>query len=259
MRSVVIDLELAALSVALRPLILPLSVAFSRRERHLTWKLHEACFGAARPGVYRELPLAEIVGRARPFRVAEVPTETYNITPAELISLLALVSVVRASTIFEIGTANGSTTRNLAANLIGTGRVYTLNLPQEGDRTHNHNMPVGCRFIGTPEADSITQLWGDSRTFDFTPFHGRCQAIFIDADHSEQGVEIDSASALHLVDREAGVIVWHDALRFGVQRALPRLMRRNGWPVRLVQGTNLAVLCFASGQIVEPERWRPHE
>lgn len=255
MISLILKLQLAAWTVALRSCALPFTTLLWRRDRHLTWKLKEVCFGSQRPGVYPEVPISALIGRETSSRILELPSESYNVTETELLCLAAITSNVGACVVFEFGTADGRTTRNLAANVGASGRVYTLNLPLEDDSTHSQAVPIGFRFQHSPEASSIEQLWGDSRTFDFSPFYKRCQVIFIDADHSDSAVWSDSQTALRLVNDQLGVILWHDALRFGVQTALPRLMRQSGLPIHLIAGTNLAVLCMVKGEAVSPEIW----
>jgi predicted O-methyltransferase YrrM len=213
------------------------------------------CFASRRPGVYKEVELASLIGRSTSVRILELPAESYNVTETELLALAAITSQGHADTVFEFGTADGRTTRNLAANVEPSGHVYTLNILVEQDRTHSQTVPVGFRFLDSAEAGRITQLWGDSRTFRFEPYYGRCQVIFIDADHADAAVWSDSHQALRLVDSRRGMIVWHDALRYGVQTALPRLMQREGLPIHLIAGTNLAFLCFARGRAVIPADW----
>jgi predicted O-methyltransferase YrrM len=248
-------LQRAAWSVALRASALPVTTLLRRTDRHLTWRLNEVCFGARRPGVYQEVDLASLIGRSISARVLELPTESYSVTVTELLALAAITSHLHAQVVFEFGTADGRTTRNLAANVGPTGHVYTLNIPVDQDRTHSHTVPVGYRFLGSPEEDRITQLWGDSRLFGFEPYYGRCQVIFIDADHADGPVWSDSQVALRLVDAQRGMILWHDALRYGVQTALPRLMQQDRLPIHLIAGTNLAFLCFARGGAVTPGDW----
>ena len=84
--------------------------------------------------------------------------------------------------------------------------------------------------------------------------------VFVDADHFEPGVSIDTRAALTLVDRRDGIVIWHDALRYDVQTALPRIARTSNLPVHLIAGTNLAVLCFLNDEAVDPGTWkRVHE
>jgi predicted O-methyltransferase YrrM len=68
----------------------------------------------------------------------------------------------------------------------------------------------------------------------------RCDAIFIDGDHSERAVLHDSRLADTLV-RPGGIIIWHDYANPTVEvtRALDNLIEA-GWPIRLVENTWLA-------------------
>ncbi len=249
------QLERKAWSVAARAVVLPVTCLAARRNRHLVWRLWDVCFGAERPGVYPEVALSRLLDRTTPARVMELPAEPYHVSETELLALALLSSQVRARTIFEFGTADGRTTRNLAANVAPGGRVYTLNLQLHLDATHSQTVPVGFRFLGSPEAERITQLWGRSTEFEFAPYLGGCQLVFVDADHSEAAVWADSQVAMRLVDREAGVVVWHDALRFGIPMVLPRLIKEQEMPIHLVARTNLAILCFARGRPVLPSDW----
>lgn len=250
----VVELQRLAWAVACRTAPLPFSALVSRRERHLVWRLWDVCFGASRPGVYPEVPPSLFFHDQLSVRLLELRAEPFNVTEIELMVLAALASSLAGGTIFELGTADGRTTLNLAAN-VGTGHVYTLNIDLDQDTTHRQNVSIGARFCARPEAARISQLVGDSRSFDFKPYDRRCQLVFIDADHSESAVCADSQVALRLVDRRYGAIVWHDALRYGVQQALPQLMRQAELPVHLVSGTNLAILCFAADRAVTPARW----
>ncbi|MBX6315476.1 MAG: hypothetical protein IRY99_21575 [Isosphaeraceae bacterium] len=234
-----------------------MSALLGKSERQLLGRLLEVCWGAQRPGVYPEVALGDLMGRGEVVRLLELPRQEYSVSEAKLMALAALTVRVRARVAFEFGTADGRTTRNLAANIAADGRVYTLSLPLEQDAVHRQlqTVPIGARFRGTPEADRITQLWGDSRTFDFTPYEGRCQLVFLDADSSDAAVWADSQTALRLVDRTSGLILWNDALKYGWQTALPRLARQGGWPIHLISDIGLALLCFMDGQPVLPHVW----
>ena len=69
----VLALKLAAVAVALRALVLPLTAPLRSVDRHLVWRLKEVCFGSRRPGVYPELP-SQAWSVARPgLRAAATP------------------------------------------------------------------------------------------------------------------------------------------------------------------------------------------
>ena len=251
-------LESAALKVAIKALTLPLTAPIVRRDRHLMWRLFENCFGSQRPSVYPEVALGHLVERQSEVRVVELPSETFNVTEYELFCIAAVARAIAPTLIVEFGTADGRTTLNLARNSPADCRVVTINLPLDQDAGHVQDTEVGSRFLNTAESSRIVQVWGDTRSVDLSPYERACQLVFIDADHSEEGVLADSLTALKLVDREA-VILWHDALRYGVQRGLPRLAREQQLPIHLISGTNLACLFFSDGKPALPQRLRSRD
>jgi predicted O-methyltransferase YrrM len=248
-------LEGMALSLLMWSATMVATAPFRRLDRHLLWRLYETCFGSQQLGIYPEKPLTLFMDDTTAVTVANLSASYFNMSECELLALAALTARVRARRVLEIGTEDGQTTRSFALNVAPGGQVYTLNLELERDPTHQQSTPVGSRFAGTAEAARITQLWGDSRRFDFSPYLGSCQIVFVDADHSEEGVTKDSERALAIVDKGRGVILWHDALLYGVKKALPRLMKRLRLPVWLVGGTIVAVVCYREGKPVEPEHW----
>ncbi|MDQ3624650.1 MAG: class I SAM-dependent methyltransferase [Verrucomicrobiota bacterium] len=61
----------------------------------------------------------------------------------------------------------------------------------------------------SPLGDRIEQLYGDSRAFDTAPYAKSMDYIFVDADHSYDGIKNDTTKAFEML-RPGGVIVWHD-------------------------------------------------
>ena len=114
--------------MALRAAVLPAGSLVRRRDRHLTWKLWEVSSGAERPGVYPEVSLGELVDADATVTIQSLPNQTYNVTELELLAVSALTRQIRARTAFEIGTADGRTTLNIANNAMPGGTVFTLNL-----------------------------------------------------------------------------------------------------------------------------------
>jgi len=246
-------LESAALRVALKALTLPLTVPLVRGDRHLLWRLFETCFASQRPNVYPEVALGQLVDSQTEICVVELPGETFNVTEYELFVIAAMARMIAPTLIVEFGTADGRTTLNLARNSPPDCHVVTINLPLEQDSGHVQETAVGARFLNTSDSTRIVQVWGNTRSVDLSRYERRCQLVFIDADHSEEGVMADSLTAMKLMDRE-GVILWHDALRYGVQRGLPRLAREHHLPIHLINGTNVACLFFANGKPATPFR-----
>ena len=203
------------------------------------------------------LPVAEVseVMRDAPIRLREPVTADGNVSLLELAILDSLVAARAPRTIFEIGTFDGRTALNFAANA-PLATVHTLDLPvavepalplHSDDRTFIHRSQHGergRRFAGTEEQGRIVQHFADSARFDYAPFHGRVDFIFVDGSHSYEYVLSDSASALAMAAPGA-LIVWHDYGEWaGVTRALNEL--HGGDPrfarIRCVRGTTLALL-----------------
>jgi hypothetical protein len=122
----------------------------------------------------------------------------------ELAALAAAVKYVDPQCIFEIGTHVGRTSRILLLNSKPSCRLYTLDLPTEKCRHE-----PGRDLKGTSEMPQVTLLSGDSREFDFTPWAGKCDLVWVDGSHEYDYVKADSENALRIVS-ERGWILWHD-------------------------------------------------
>lgn len=92
--------------------------------------------------------------------------------------------------IFEFGTFDGLTTLNIAKNVGRGTRICTLDLPVGAEEKHP-NDTINRQFVDAPDKNryrdaaaaiaDVTFLAGDSATFDFSPYRGRCDFIFVDA------------------------------------------------------------------------------
>ena len=116
----------------------------------------------------------------------------------------------------RLGMYDGATTLLLARNA-PDAEVLTLDLPpteasaatEVTEQDHAREGAVGRRFRGLPEEQRIKQLFGDSRAFDFSPWHGAMDLVLVDAGHEYQAVRADTENALKLV-APGGVVVWDD-------------------------------------------------
>jgi predicted O-methyltransferase YrrM len=151
-----------------------------------------------------------------------------NVSLLESLALAYLARASRAETVFEIGTYDGFSTYHLARNTGETARVYTLNLPLEGrtagdlpqysllehhgDATTDAELArrgLGAVYRASDAAGKVTQLLGDSLTYDFAPYAGKVDLVFIDGGHSYRHVRSDTENALRMLSPH-GIIVWHD-------------------------------------------------
>ena len=168
--------------------------------------------------------------------------------------LAAICRLLECRTAFEIGTYLGQTTWVLAHNN-PTMRICTLDLPSldAARQTRGLTDPEyfvrwdrGQRFRGTPEAARITQLFGDSARFDFSPYRGKMDLVFIDGSHSEAYARSDTQAALSMLS-ERGTIVWDDYLYYpGLYRVINELAARADPPIFHIVGTRLAVYSRAN-------------
>jgi hypothetical protein len=67
-------------------------------------------------------------------------------------------------------------------------------------------------YEGQPEQERIIQHLGDSATFEFAPFYGTCQLVYVDGAHSHEYVEHDTREALRMV-ADPGAVIWDDYWR----------------------------------------------
>ena len=179
-----------------------------------------------------------------------------NISELELIVIARLVRRAAPRSLFEIGTFDGRTTLNMAANAPPEATVHTLDLPREklrgtrlkldaGERPYVDKEQSGARYRGSDCEPKITQLYGDSAEFDFAPFHGRVDFVFVDGSHARDYVRNDSEHALRMLRDGKGTIVWHDYDGWpGVTEALNELYstRHEFRALRHIGGTSLACL-----------------
>ena len=173
---------------------------------------------AFKPGPLGPTPAAEVsfIGK---FLVGGVPGGTSDFE-AWILAVLAK----RAKLAFEFGTATGKTTYLIARNLPAGGRVVTITLAPEqatayadaagdseeaGQWARNESAFTTFLYSGTDAEARVTQLFGDSKTFDEQPYVGKCDLIFVDGSHAYSYVLSDSRKALAML-APGGVVLWHD-------------------------------------------------
>ncbi len=227
------------------------------RHRYLIYQI-AVHFGYPASRGTRELPptaISRVLPGAFAPSLLELDPAEGNVTTLELAVLAESVRRTRPAALFEIGTFDGRTTLNLAANAPATAHIHTLDLPasqltstrfdlDRGENQFVEKESSGRRFAGTPWAANITQHLGDSATFDFTPFAQGIDWFFIDGSHAYEYVLSDTARALGTLRASGGVIFWHDYQPDwpGVIRALNELRRTEPRLAGLVhlEGTSLA-------------------
>ncbi|NQU73788.1 MAG: class I SAM-dependent methyltransferase [Candidatus Omnitrophica bacterium] len=182
------------------------------------------------------MELAKVLPEKISVQIPEPTSVDGEISFLETIVISELIKWYNPKNIFEIGTFNGRTTLSMAANCTEETKIYTLDLPKaklnstklhidSADKIYIDKENSGTKYLGTTYEDKISQLYGDSATFDFSPFYNKVDFIFIDGSHSYEYVLSDSEQALKLLRNKQGIIIWHDyALHgYGVIKALNEL------------------------------------
>lgn len=166
----------------------------------------------------------------------------WELPPAEYASLAKIIAHLQPRTVFEIGTFRGRTTLLIARHAPKDAAIHTLDLRPEETRQRWGKSPelIGQAFRDHPAKSKITQLYTDDRTFDFRPFYGAMDLIFIDGNHRYEAVKRDTIQAMQMIT-PGGVILWDDyQLRQpGVMHCVNELGRRVSG-IAQIQGTRFA-------------------
>jgi len=207
--------------------------------------------------VYGELPrlkVTEVIPGIRDVNVEihrafDRKIET-SIDAYEVFVLCSIVKSVGAKRILEIGTFDGNTALNLAANTPADAHVTTIDLPPDWQGGLELDVPdamvnvtkrdkVGAQFRDSSFAGKITQVFGDSAQLDWSALPGPFDVVFIDGCHFYDYVKKDTANALqHL--RPGGLVIWHD---YGMIRDVSRAVDETATriEVKAVRGTRFAI------------------
>jgi hypothetical protein len=186
--------------------------------------------------------------------MGDVAYKVWNMDPLERFCVAAIARLMQPERIFEFGTFDGATAL-LLARAVPTAEIFTLDLPPEtyvapeafgfprspGNFASPHD-EVGHEFRGTPEAERITQLFGDSRTFDFSEYTGRMGVVIVDAGHGYEAASADSENAIRLAG-PTGLVIWDDYIPMwpGVMRAVNETAARHNFSVFRLRGTGFAI------------------
>jgi hypothetical protein len=173
-----------------------------------------------------------------------------SVDAGELMILCAIEKAIGAQKVLEIGTYDGNTALNLAANLPEDGQVTTIDLPPDWDRHFIYDVPdnywnvtdrhrIGIQYRQTQYESRIRQVLGDSAGLDWQALQPPFDLIFIDGCHYRDYVRADTENALRNL-RAGGVVVWHD---YGDLKDVSRIVDETSRRITVyaIRGTRLAV------------------
>ena len=134
---------------------------------------------------------------------------------------------------------------NFALNASEDCVVYTLDLPPDdrsaaieatnsADAGIIRSSQTGIDYQGKDVAGKIKQLYGDSMSFDFSPYFGKMDIVFVDGAHHYAAVESDTKNALRMA-KPGGVVIWHDFANYGDYNDVTRAVLANVPPGEVIQ------------------------
>jgi predicted O-methyltransferase YrrM len=160
--------------------------------------------------------------------------------PTDFALLQILCRKYQVENYFEIGTWRGESAANVAPFV---KQVHTLNLSDEQLRNMGcEESYIKAHRTFSDKLSNVNHLFGDSAVFDLAAFEKKMDLIFIDGDHSKEGVRRDTQRMLQLRRNEQSVIVWHDAksdteyprydVLQGIFEGLPQQMHANVYLIK---------------------------
>ena len=169
----------------------------------------------------------------------------------EISVLNSIVKFKNCKRMVEVGTFNGNTAVNMAANSDSEAIITTLDLPPNWDGKYDINVPdiyvnvtdrnsVGWQIKeNTIYSSKIKQIYGDSASLDWSTFDGPFDLVFIDGNHHYDYVCSDTKNAWKHLSL-GGVIIWHDyGMIEDVSKAVDEFCSDK--KVYVVRGTRMAI------------------
>jgi len=159
--------------------------------------------------------------------------------------LFGLIRQTKARKVIEIGRYKGGSTLVIAGAMDGEGEYWSIDIGDKEARLHDHSL---CRPFDEQIADACARLGlqvnllvGDSRTIEVDT--GEVDLVFIDGDHSYEGVKSDFERFGKRV-RMGGAVLFDDAFDEGIfkthSESVGRLVHEvvTGREFRLVKTVN---------------------
>lgn len=221
--------------------------------RHLVrrWLRYSDYLAAER--LLRSLPMVRLSELADMSAQPPVPVEVvfsdrdgWSLGPVERMALTAIISGREVTSVLELGTFDGGTTRVLAEAIGEGGRVVTVDLPEE--RLAAMRLPagytpsdVGREYRSSEVASRVTQLRCDSSTLTAEELGEQFDVVLVDAAHTYDAGVSDTALALKVL-RPGGVVLFDDFVAHwgGLVRGIAEAAQ--GRALRRLAGTNLGVV-----------------
>lgn len=125
--------------------------------------------------------------------------------------LCALMIRLKLKFYLEIGTYRGESIANISRY---ADKCYSISLPDDAI-SHLDSSGQGfpnsgfSRYFSKPIAN-IKHFYENSTSFDFSSIIDPLDIVFIDGDHSFNGILADTTNIFNFIDLEHTIVVWHD-------------------------------------------------
>lgn len=189
-----------------------------------------------RAPIITNISIDELFPKGFTIKPIEEESVNGNISTLELSVISELVHNYKPNSLLEIGTFDGRTTINLAKFSPDNSKVYTLDLPKEELEKTKYKLAKGeTKYVDKNDSGErfkehhancvkkITQLYGDSASFDFSPYMKQMDFIFIDGSHTAKYVMNDTEIAFKLLKASGGIMLWHD---YGVWKDVTKVLNK---------------------------------
>jgi len=128
--------------------------------------------------------------------------------PTDMMLLAGLAERIENCAYFEIGTWRGESVANVASR---ASSCHTLCLSdKEMQAMGMQPGTIASHRLFSKGLKNVTQLRGDSRSFDFGKLNRRFDLIFIDGDHHYEFIKSDTENIFRHLVHDTSIVVWHD-------------------------------------------------
>ena len=161
--------------------------------------------------------------------IEHLPNADRSLPLHELACLALITKVVQPKQVFEIGTYTGRTALNFAQNSPEDCIVWTLDLPPTEAHTRTNtaddkikqHIRESIDYKGKEAERKIRTLYSNCSIFDFSPYFGKIDMVFVNGAHNYEAVKSDTINALKMV-KPNGYVIWHDFANYGESNDVTR-------------------------------------
>lgn len=154
---------------------------------------------------------------------------------SDLLLLKQLARKYDDCSFLEIGSWRGESIANVSDV---AAKCVSVTLPDvEMEQVEMGGKYIGLHGIFSKDIENIETIRQNSQTFDFNSLNTKFDLIFVDGDHTYNGVKTDTEKVFNLRKNENSIIVWHDygfsfetvrhSVLKGILDGIPRDKHRN--------------------------------